>query len=151
MGSQRAPRHHDGPLLNYERIEKEARDLMESFDVRPRKTDLPAGNLSGGNQQKVILARELSRNPEVLVAIQPTRGLDIGAIEFVRKKIVEERNKGKAVLLISTDMDEILTMGDRIAVMYKGQILDTLSPDVPIEEIGLLMGGIQKGNTDAEI
>lgn len=145
LGSQRDARHHDGPILNYDRISKEATELVESFDVRPRKIDLPAGSLSGGNQQKVILAREISRNPEVLVAMQPTRGLDIGAIEFVRKKIVEERNRGKAVLLISTDMDEILTMSDRIAVMYKGEILDILPPDTPVQRIGLLMGGIRKG------
>jgi general nucleoside transport system ATP-binding protein len=148
MGSQRDQRHHDGPVLNYQRIADEALELVEKFDVRPRKIDLPAGSLSGGNQQKVILAREISRNPEVLVAMQPTRGLDIGAIEFVRRKIVEERNKGKAVLLISTDMDEILTMSDRIAVMYKGEILDFLPPDTPVQRIGLLMGGIREGQNN---
>lgn len=145
LGSQRDPRHHDGPILNYVRIEREARELVERFDVRPRRIDLAAGSLSGGNQQKVILAREISRNPEVLVAMQPTRGLDIGAIEFVRKAIIEERNNGKAVLLISTDMDEILTMSDRIAIIYKGEILDILPADAPAEQIGLLMGGIRKG------
>jgi len=92
LGSQRDPRHHDGLILNYDRIEKEAKELVEAFDVRPRNCSLPAGSLSGGNQQKVILARELSRNPKVLVALQPTRGLDVGAIEFVRKKIVEKQS-----------------------------------------------------------
>lgn len=150
LGSQRASRHHDGPVLNYERIEKECRELVETFDVRPRNIELSAGSLSGGNQQKVILARELTRNPEVLVAIQPTRGLDVGAIEFVRSKIVEERNSGKAVLLISTDMDEILTMSDRIAVMYKGEILETLRYDAPVERIGLLMGGIRDKESEGE-
>lgn len=142
LGSQRAEKIHNGPILNYDIIKKTARELSETFDIRPRKIEIPAGMLSGGNQQKVILAREISRNPEVLVALQPTRGLDIGAIEFVRSKIVEERNNGKAVVLVSTDMDEILTLSDRIAVIYKGEILAIVPPDTPKEEIGLLMGGV---------
>ncbi len=142
LGSQRSAQLHSGPILNYDHVDRNAEKLVEDFDIRPRKIDLPAGMLSGGNQQKLILAREISRNPKVLVALQPTRGLDIGAIEFVRKKIVEERDNRKAVLLVSTDMDEILSLSDRIAVMYKGEILAILPPDTPIEEIGLLMGGV---------
>jgi simple sugar transport system ATP-binding protein len=143
LGSQREARHHSGPILNYDRIGKEADELIETFDIRPRNSALPAGKLSGGNQQKVILARELTRDPKVLVALQPTRGLDIGAIEFVRRKLVEERDRGKAVLLVSTDMDEILSLSDRIAVIYKGEILAIIPHDTPKEEIGLLMGGIR--------
>jgi ABC-type uncharacterized transport system ATPase subunit len=144
LGSQRSAQLHSGPILNYENVDRNAEKLVEDFDIRPRKIDLPAGMLSGGNQQKVILAREISRNPKVLVALQPTRGLDIGAIEFVRKKIVEERDNRKAVLLVSTDMDEILSLSDRIAVMYKGEILAILPPDTAVEEIGLLMGGVMR-------
>ena len=143
LGSQREKRHHRGPLLNYPAIRREADLLMENYDIRPRNQDLEADHLSGGNQQKVILAREITRKPKVLIALQPTRGLDVGAIEFVRKKLMEERKRGTAVLLISTDMDEILTLSDRIAVMFKGEILDTLPYDTPKEQIGLLMGGIR--------
>ncbi len=143
LGSHRAARHRNGPLMDYNRIAQEAKELVKTYDVRPPKIDLPAGSLSGGNQQKVILARELSRDPQVLVALQPTRGLDVGAIEFVRSQIVKQRNEGKAVLLVSTDIDEILTLSDRIAVIYKGEILEILPPDAPVERIGMLMGGIK--------
>jgi simple sugar transport system ATP-binding protein len=129
--------------MNYAKVKDEAERMVEEFDVRPRNIELTGGMLSGGNQQKVILAREVSRNPEVLIALQPTRGLDIGAIEFVRGKIIEERKNNKAVLLVSTDLDEILTLSDRIAIMYKGEIIGIVPPETPVEEIGLLMGGIK--------
>lgn len=143
LGSQRDGKYRSGLMMNYSKIKDEAERLVEEFDVRPRNIELTGGMLSGGNQQKVILAREVSRNPEVLIALQPTRGLDIGAIEFVRGKIIEERKNNKAILLISTDLDEILTLSDRIAIMYKGEIIGIVSPDTPVEEIGLLMGGIK--------
>jgi len=144
LGSQRHARYRNGPILDHSRIAGHAAELAESFDIRPRDCELPAGSFSGGNQQKLILAREISREHRVLVALQPTRGLDIGAIEFVRKKIVEERDSGKAVMLVSTDMDEILSLSDRIAVLYKGEILAVLPWDSAIERIGLLMGGIRE-------
>lgn len=144
LGLQRDKQYCKGITLDYRKVEQSAQKLAEEFDVRPRNIELQAGMLSGGNQQKVILAREVSRSPEVLIALLPTRGLDIGAIEFVRSKIVNERNNGKAVLLVSTDLDEILSLSDRIAVIYKGEILDVVSPDTPVEEIGAFNGWRQK-------
>jgi ABC-type uncharacterized transport system ATPase subunit len=117
LGLQRDKQYSKGIMLDYKKVEENSRKLAEEFDVRPRNIELQAGMLSGGNQQKVILAREVSRSPEVLLALLPTRGLDIGAIEFVRNKIVSERNNGTAVLLVSTDLDEILSLSDRIAVI----------------------------------
>ncbi len=133
---------NESPVINYAEMTELAKVWTERLNVKAIDNHSKVIELSGGNQQKLILAREISRNPKVLVALQPTRGLDIGAIEFVRKKIVEERDNRKAVLLVSTDMDEILSLSDRIAVMYKGEILAILPPDTPIEEIGLLMGGV---------
>ncbi len=99
------------------------------------------GTLSGGNQQKVILARELGRDLRVLVASQPTRGLDVGSIEFVHKRIIEERDKGVAVVIISAELDEVYALADRIAVMYEGRITGFRPPTVPVEELGMLMAG----------
>lgn len=144
LGLQRDKQYCKGIMLDYKKVEESGQKLAEEFDIRPRNIELQAGMLSGGNQQKVILAREVSRSPEVLIALLPTRGLDIGAIEFVRNKIVNERNNGKAVLLVSTDLDEILSLSDRIAVIYKGEILDVVPPETPVEEIGLLMGGVKR-------
>ncbi len=143
LGSQRMKKFKKGLLLNYRKIEAEAKALAEEFDVRPRDIELTGRMLSGGNQQKIILAREVTRNPRVLIALQPTRGLDIGAIEFVRDRIIEERKNMKAILLVSTDLDEILTLSDRIAIMHKGEIIGMVEPDTPIHEIGLLMGGVK--------
>ncbi len=143
LGAQRMKKYCRGLFLNERKIEENAHRLAEDFDIRPRNTGLTGGMLSGGNQQKIILAREVSRNPKILIALQPTRGLDIGAIEFVRNKIKEERKNNKAILLVSTDLDEILTLSDRIAIMYKGEIIGMVRPDTPINEIGLLMGGIK--------
>ncbi|MGC4191818.1 MAG: ABC transporter ATP-binding protein [Thermomicrobiales bacterium] len=118
------------------------RKLMDAFDVRAPGPQTPARALSGGNQQKLIIARELERDPDILLAIQPTRGLDVGAIEFVHRKIVETRDAGKAVLLLSFDLDEILDLSDRIAVLYQGRIAgEFLSGQVSRTELGLLMGG----------
>ena len=100
-----------------------------------------AGGLSGGNQQKVILAREIDRNPKVLIAAQPTRGLDVGAIEFVHRRLVEQRDAGKAVLLVSLELDEILSLSDRILVLYEGRIVAEFPPDVSEEEVGIAMTG----------
>jgi simple sugar transport system ATP-binding protein len=97
--------------------------------------------LSGGNQQKVVVAREVTRDPRVLIAAQPTRGLDVGAIEFVHRRLVEQRDSGKAVLLVSLELDEILSLADRILVIYEGQIVSEFTPDVPEEELGIAMTG----------
>ena len=114
---------------------------VEEFDVRTQSADAPVGTLSGGNQQKVILARELGRDHKVLVASQPTRGLDVGSIEFVHRRIVQQRDHGVAVLIVSSELDEIYALADRIAVMYEGRITGFRPPSVPVEELGLLMAG----------
>ena len=114
----------------------------QEFDVRTPSVFNDVGNLSGGNQQKVIVAREFSRPLKLLVAAQPTRGLDVGSIEYIHRRIVEKRDEGAAVLIVSTELDEVLALGDRIAVMYQGRIVDILEPrEATLERLGLLMGG----------
>jgi simple sugar transport system ATP-binding protein len=115
--------------------------LLKEFDVRGGSPKTLAASLSGGNQQKVILAREISRDPKVLIAAQPTRGLDVGAIEFVHRRLVTERDEGRAILLISFELEEILSLADRILVLYEGQIVGEYSPDVSEEELGIAMTG----------
>lgn len=129
-------------VMKYSEIRKNAKKLIEEFDVRTPNDEVHAKNLSGGNQQKVIIAREISRNPELLIAAQPTRGVDVGAIEFIHKRIVEQRDAGKGVLLISLELDEILSLSDRIAVIYEGQIVGVLdAKDANEEDLGLMMAG----------
>jgi len=118
-----------------------ARGLLKEFDVRGGGPETRGGSLSGGNQQKVVVAREVSRNPSVLIAAQPTRGLDVGAIEFVHRRLVEQRDAGKAVLLVSLELEEILSLSDRILVLYEGQIVGEFPPDVSEEEVGIAMTG----------
>ena len=122
---------------------------MADFDIRTTSTATPVGTLSGGNQQKVILAREIGREVRLLVASQPTRGLDVGSIEFVHRRIVEQRDRGLAVLLISSELDEIYALSDRIAVMYEGRITGFRPPDVPAEELGMLMAGASDADAAA--
>jgi general nucleoside transport system ATP-binding protein len=124
-----------------ERIVRWARPLLERFDVRGGGPHTRAAALSGGNQQKVVLAREIGRDPSVLLAAQPTRGLDVGAIEFVHRQLVEARDRGKAVLLVSLELEEILSLSDRILVMYEGQIVGEYGPDATEEELGIAMTG----------
>lgn len=130
-------------VLNWPKIQKNATALIEKYDVRPTGSENTlARSLSGGNQQKVIIAREVENNPDLLIAVQPTRGLDVGAIEFVHKSLVEQRDKGKAVLLISLELDETMDLSDRINVIYDGRIVGELDPKETDEnEIGLLMAG----------
>jgi general nucleoside transport system ATP-binding protein len=118
-----------------------ARGLLQEFDVRGGGPTTRGSSLSGGNQQKVVVAREVSRNPSVLIAAQPTRGLDVGAIEFVHRRLVEQRDAGKAVLLVSLELEEILSLSDRILVLYEGRIVAEFSPDVTEEEVGIAMTG----------
>ena len=133
-------------------IRRSARELMQEFDIRASGDDAPISSLSGGNMQKVIVAREFSSNPALLIAAQPTRGIDIGASEFVRRQLVQKRNQGKAVLLISADLAEVMSLADRIAVMYKGRIAGLLAngPHLTEEELGLYMLGL-KTQSPAEI
>ena len=129
-------------FLNQTEIEKKASELIEEFDVRTPSIHTPARALSGGNQQKAIIGREVDRDPDLLIAAQPTRGLDVGAIEFIHKRLIEQRDKGKAVLLISFELEEILNVSDRIAVIFDGEIIATVDPKTTTEqELGLLMAG----------
>ena len=123
------------------RIVDWARRLLSEFDVRGGGPETRAGALSGGNQQKVVLAREVARSPQVLLAAQPTRGLDVGAIEFVHRRLVAERDAGRAVLLVSLELDEVLSLADRILVMYEGRIVGEYAPGVSEEELGIAMTG----------
>ena len=129
-------------ILDYGKMYKKAEELMEEYDVRTPSSMNLARSLSGGNQQKAIIAREVDRSPDLLIAAQPTRGLDVGAIEFIHKKLVEERDKGRGVLLVSLEMDEVLNVSDRIAVIYEGKIVDIVdAKDTNENELGLLMAG----------
>jgi ABC-type uncharacterized transport system ATPase subunit len=123
------------------RLVERARTLIEDFDVRGGGPRTRAGALSGGNQQKVVVAREVARNPKVLIAAQPTRGLDVGAIEYVHRRLVAERDEGRAVLLVSLELDEVVSLSDRILVMFEGEIVGEYSPDVSEEELGIAMTG----------
>ena len=130
-------------ILNRKAIRENATELMEKFDVRPRGTEgKPAGNLSGGNQQKVIIAREVTNDKDLLIAVNPTRGLDVGAIEFVHKYLVEQRNKGRAVLLVSFELDEIMSLSDHIDVIFEGKITGRVDgKDADEKELGFMMAG----------
>ncbi len=130
-------------FLDGKAMEQHARTLVETFDVRPRSTDLSARRFSGGNQQKIVVGRELLRGPRLLIAAQPTRGVDVGAIEFIHQRLVEARDQGLAVLLVSADLSEVISLSDRILVMYEGRIVGELSPEEAKEErLGLLMAGV---------
>ncbi len=115
--------------------------MVKLFDIRARSVDVTASTLSGGNQQKLILARELETDPKLLIAAQPTRGLDVGAIEFVWKQILDQKAAGRGVLLISAELDEIYALSDRIVTMYEGKITGEFPPDAPPEQIGIGMLG----------
>ncbi|MCM3793877.1 ABC transporter ATP-binding protein [Priestia megaterium] len=129
-------------ILNYKEMYKKAKELIAEYDVRTPSEYTQARSLSGGNQQKAIIAREVDRSPELLIAAQPTRGLDVGAIEFIHKKLIEERDKGRAVLLVSLELDEVMNLSDCIAVIYEGEIVDIVDPkETNEQELGLLMAG----------
>jgi simple sugar transport system ATP-binding protein len=123
-------------------IRENASRLIKEFDVRAQSMLDTASSLSGGNKQKVVLARELSRDVKLVIASQPTRGLDVGSIEFVHERLLAERNSGRAILLISSELDEVVGLADRIAVIYKGEILGVVTPDVSREKLGLMMAGV---------
>ncbi|MEY4944074.1 MAG: hypothetical protein RL384_18 [Actinomycetota bacterium] len=131
-----------GLNINFAARKKIARELVERFDVRTPSADHLAGKLSGGNQQKVVVARELHRDVDLLIASQPTRGVDVGSIEFIHEQLVAERDAGKAVILISTELDEVLALADRIAVMYRGQIVGIVGPETSREQLGKMMAGV---------
>jgi general nucleoside transport system ATP-binding protein len=139
------PKYNHRGFLKYDKINEDARALIAEYDVRTPDELTEARALSGGNQQKIIIAREVDSNPDLLIATQPTRGLDVGAIEFIHKKLIEQRDNGKAVLLYSLELDEIMNLSDRIAVIYEGAIIGIVDPKETTEqEIGLMMAGSNK-------
>jgi simple sugar transport system ATP-binding protein len=140
-----------GIVIDAGRIDAHARQLVKEYDVRTPGIEVPASNLSGGNQQKVVVAREFSRPIKLLIASQPTRGLDVGSIEFIHKNIISKRDEGVAVLLVSAELDEVLALSDRIAVMFKGDIIATVpAAEATREGLGLLMAGITGETSHAE-
>ena len=131
------------------RLVERAGRLIKEYDVRGGGPQTRAGGLSGGNQQKVVLAREIDRDPKVLIAAQPTRGLDVGAIEFVHRRLVEERDEGRGILLVSLELEEILSLSDRILVMYEGEIVGEYPPTASEEQLGIAMTGGGRGQEAA--
>ncbi|HET7328083.1 MAG TPA: ABC transporter ATP-binding protein [Nocardioidaceae bacterium] len=131
-----------GPSYRPAVVREKAAELVREFDVRTSSVDTLVSTLSGGNQQKVVVAREMSRPLKLFIAAQPTRGLDVGSIEFVHRRILEERDRGNPVLIVSTELDEVYALADRIAVMYRGQVVGIVGPDTPRDDMGLMMAGV---------
>ncbi|HEW8707436.1 TPA: ABC transporter ATP-binding protein [Streptococcus pneumoniae] len=144
--------HSKNGILNYSNITSYAKKLMEEFDVRAASELVPAAALSGGNQQKAIIAREIDRDPDLLIVSQPTRGLDVGAIEYIHKRLIEERDNGKAVFVVSFELDEILNVSDRIAVIHDGKIQGIVSPETTNKQgLGVLMAGGNLGKEKSDV
>lgn len=139
--------YSSGPAMSPRKVVRNASERVEEFDVRLTSIHDPISTLSGGNQQKVVVARELSREIDLLVVNQPTRGVDVGSIEFIHQRLVAERDKGTPVLLISSELDEIVALSDRIAVMYAGKVLGIVPADTPRSELGCMMAGISPNET----
>ncbi len=139
-----------GLSLKLSKINENAHQRVEEFDIRTPSIDTPAGNLSGGNQQKLVLAREMSRPLKVFIASQPTRGVDVGAQEFIHKRIVTERDRGTAVVIVSTELDEVLGLADRIVVLYRGKVIGELPAGASRDEVGLMMAGVPAAQAHTE-
>lgn len=141
------PRFQSNGFLKYDEIYHYADGLIDKFDIRSGQgAKTPARSMSGGNQQKAIVAREIDRDPKLLIAVQPTRGLDVGAIEYIHKKLVQERDEGKGILLVSLELDEVMNVSDRILVIYEGEIVADLDPKaVTVQDLGLYMAGSKRG------
>lgn len=144
LGYHDDPRYLNGPFLNIDAIRNDARDKIAKYDIRPADCRLKTANFSGGNQQKIVLAREMEQDPGVLIVGQPTRGVDVGAIEFIHKRLIAMRDQGKAVLVVSVELDEIRSLSDRILVMFAGRIVGERGPEATEGELGLLMAGIEQ-------
>lgn len=140
------PKFQKGGFLKFQEIEDYANKLINDFDIRSGQgADTVTRSMSGGNQQKAIVAREIDTNPDILVAVQPTRGLDVGAIEYIHKQLVDQRDQGKAILLVSLELDEVMNVSDRILVIYEGEIVADLNPkEITVQELGLYMAGGKK-------
>ncbi|RWE37852.1 MAG: ABC transporter ATP-binding protein [Mesorhizobium sp.] len=143
LGYHDDPRYLRGPFLNIDAIMVDAKDKIEKYDIRPGNPRLKTANFSGGNQQKIVLAREIEQDPGVLIVGQPTRGVDVGAIEFIHKRLIAMRDQGKAVLVVSVELDEIRSLSDRILVMFAGRIVGERGPEATEGELGLLMAGVE--------
>ncbi len=144
LGYHRQAKYLNGPFLNMEAIRADAREKIEKYDIRPPDCRLKTANFSGGNQQKIVLAREMEQDPKVLIVGQPTRGVDVGAIEFIHKRLIDMRDQGKAVLLVSVELDEIRSLSDRILVMFAGRVVGERGPEASESELGLLMAGVEE-------
>jgi general nucleoside transport system ATP-binding protein len=144
LGYHDSNTYGSGPMLDPSAVRADSLIKMRKFDIRPDNVRLKTANFSGGNQQKIVLAREMERDPKVLLVGQPTRGVDIGAIEFIHKQLIAMRDAGKAILLVSVELDEICSLADRVLVMFAGRIVGEVSPDTDEGEIGLLMAGIER-------
>jgi len=142
------PRFQNKGFIKFNAVRQYARKLIKQYDIRsPKDEDSIVRNMSGGNQQKLIVARELDRNPDIVLAVQPTRGLDIGATEYIHKQLIAQRDKGKAVLLVSLELDEVMDVSDRILVIYEGEIVGDLNPEeITVKELGLYMAGSKRGD-----
>ena len=149
LGYHGQAKYLKGPLLDIDAIRADAKEKIEKYDIRPPNCRLKSANFSGGNQQKIVLAREMEQDPTVLIVAQPTRGVDVGAIEFIHKRIIEMRDAGKAVLLVSVELDEIRSLSDRILVMFAGNIAGERGPEATEGELGLLMAGVINGSKEA--
>ena len=145
------PQFQNHGFIRFDAVREYARRLIEQYDVRSGQGPLTVTrSMSGGNQQKAIIAREIDRNLPLIVAVQPTRGLDVGAIEYIHKQLVAQRDAGKAVLLVSLELDEVMNLSDRILVMYEGEIVGEFDPrSVTVEELGLYMAGAKKQQKEA--
>ncbi|CAH2395609.1 ABC transporter ATP-binding protein [Mesorhizobium ventifaucium] len=144
LGYHDDPRYVRGPFLDIDAIRDDARDKIAKYDIRPADCRLKTANFSGGNQQKIVLAREMEQDPGVLIVGQPTRGVDVGAIEFIHKRLIAMRDQGKAVLVVSVELDEIRSLSDRILVMFAGRIVGERGPEASEGELGLLMAGVEQ-------
>jgi simple sugar transport system ATP-binding protein len=141
------PRFQNHGIIKFNAVKDYAKKLIDQYDIRsPRDEESIVRNMSGGNQQKLIVAREIDRNPDIVIAVQPTRGLDIGATEYIHKKLLEQRDKGKAVLIMSLELDEVMNISDSILVIYEGEIVANLKPEeITVKELGLYMAGSKRG------
>ncbi|HER25728.1 MAG TPA: ABC transporter ATP-binding protein [Rhodospirillales bacterium] len=151
LGYHRSPRYNASVLLDQQAIGSDCEHLMEDFDVRPRQPDIKSANMSGGNQQKLILAREIDKAPEVLFVGQPTRGVDIGAIEFIHEQLLDMRDGGCAILMVSVEIEEIMKLSDRILVMFDGRVVgDVERAQADVKTLGLMMANAHDGATVAQ-
>ena len=149
LGYHGRDEYSSGMFLDLDAIRADAEKKIEQYDIRPANSKLKTANFSGGNQQKIVLAREMERDPIVLLVGQPTRGVDVGAIEFIHRRIIEMRDAGKAILLVSVELDEIRSLSDRILVMFAGRIVGERGANATEGELGLLMAGVEDGAKDS--